>query len=118
MSQLKSDLLDEKKLESLPIVGEKPKTEKEEKFLKEFAEFEFYNSEEPGVETQFPYGSTKNNIVFLFQHGQKYRVPRHIARHVEKCSTPLYAWKPNGSGAMIKTKTGTKSRFQMRQVFA
>jgi hypothetical protein len=110
-------VFDEKKLADLPIVGKQPVNEKEEKHLKEFFEFEFYNNEEPGIAIQFPYGSTKNNIVFTFRHGEKYRIPRHVARHVESCTTPVYLWKSNGSGAMQKTKAGIKSRFHMRQVF-
>jgi hypothetical protein len=107
---------DEKMLD-LPIVGKQPVNEKEEKYLKEICEFEFYNTEEPGLSIKFPYGNTKKNHSFTFEHGSKYRIPRHVARHVESSSTPIYSWKPNGSGAMQKIQTGTKSRFQMRPVF-
>lgn len=108
---------DEKKLMELPIVGKLPVNEKEEKYLKEIAEYEFYNVEEPGHETTFSYGDTKNNMTFVLRHGQKQKVPRHVARHIENCSTPIYNWKPNGQGQILKVRTGTKSRFQMRPVF-
>ena len=107
----------EKKMNALPIIGKAPSGEKEEKHLREIVEYEFYNIEEPGTPIKFPYGSTKRNMTFELVHGQKYKVPRHVARHIESCVTPIYNWKPDGSGAMLKTKTGIKSRFQMRQVF-
>lgn len=109
--------IETKKLEDLPIIGEKPENEREEKYLKEICEYEFQNIKEPGSSISFPYGSTKNYVVFDFKHGQKYKVPRHIARHVEKCSTPIYKWKPDGNGSLEKNITGTDSRFQMRPVF-
>ena len=110
-------MMDPTKIATLPIIGKPPANEKEEKHLKEICEYEFYNSEEPGVTIQFPYGSTKNNFTFTLKHGEKYKVPRHIARHLESCTTPIYWWKSNGAGAMVKTLKGIKSRFQMRQVF-
>lgn len=110
--------LDASRLADLPIVGKQPANEKEEKHLKEFCEFEFYNNEEPGTAIQFPYGSTKKSFVFTFRHGEKYKVPRHVARHLESCTTPIYAWRASGTGEMIKYRTGTKSRFQMRPIFA
>lgn len=119
MGRAKSNkVADEKIMDSLPIVGKQPETDEEEAFLREVVEFEFYNSEEPGVAVSFPYGSTKKNHVFLFRHGEKYKIPRHVARHVESRSTPLYKWQASGTGTMQKSRTGTKTRFQMRQVFA
>lgn len=111
--------LDEETVEvdTLPIVGKPPANAKEEKFLREIVEYEFYNSEEPGHSVTFPYGSTKNKKIFNFKHGQKYRLPRHVARHVESCSTPLYKHEPDGTGILIKKRVGTKTRFQLRPVF-
>ena len=109
---------DKKKLESLPIVGDKPKSEKEEKWLKEMSTFEFYNLEEPGLNQKFTYGSTSNNATFEFFHGGKYVIPRHVASWLENRSTPMYAYRPNGTGQMEKTPTGVKPRFQMRQVMS
>jgi len=105
------------KIKNLPIVGYKPKSEKEENYLREVCEFEFSNLEEPGLSNKFTYGGTKNNYKFLFFHGAKYKLPRFIARHVENCVTPTWKWLPDGTGSMKKKQTGTKSRFQMRQVF-
>lgn len=119
MAKIKScESIDEKKLSELPIVGNAPSNEKEEKYLREFATFEFYNLEEPGLHHECSYGSTKNQVFFSFQHGQKYKLPRHVARHMETRTTPIYQWRPNGHGGMQKTLTGHKSRFQMRSVFA
>ena len=105
-------------LKALPIVGRQPKTEKEEDYLREICEFEFINLKEPGVMHRFSYGNTKKNKRFTFFHGGSYRVPRFLARHVESCSTPLYEWRPDGTGRLIKKPTGNDPRFQIRQVFS
>lgn len=101
--------------ERLPIVGKQPKDEKEEKFLREVCEFEFYNLEETGLVQKFAYGNAHHKENFVFFHGTKYKIPRHVARHLEEKSTPRYEWRPDGSGRMTKTKVGDKPRFQMRQ---
>lgn len=121
MAQNKSEIMaefpDERKMAELPIIGKMPANEKEEKYLREIVEYEFYNTEEPGLSLRFPYGNTKKKVNFTFSHGEKYKIPRHVARHVESCSTPIYAWKPDGRGRMQKVRAGTKSRFQMRPVY-
>lgn len=109
---------DEAFIASLPIVGKRPSTEKEEKYLREVCEFEFYNIEEPGLPINFPYGDTRKHHNFKFYHGSKYRIPRHVARHIEACATPLWDWRPDGTGKMTKQRVGEKSRFQMRHVFS
>lgn len=103
---------------ALPIVGAQPKSEKEEKYLKEICEFEFSNLEDPGLSIKFPYGNTSHKHTFQFFHGGKYHVPRHVARHIESRTTPLWSWRPDGNGTMKKERIGDKSRFQMRMVFA
>lgn len=115
---LTKEVLTKEKLESLPIVGEQPKNEREAKYLNEICEYEFYNLEETGTPLKFPYGSTTRKANFYFMHGGKYKVPRHVARHIESRSTPRYEWRPNGMGGMEKTRIGDKPRFQMRQMFA
>jgi hypothetical protein len=113
-------VLDERSYDKLPIVpidGTKPKSEKEEKFLKEVVEYEFINTEEPGLIQKFPYGDTKNKQVFTFLHGGKYRVPRHVARWVESRQTPQWKWIPDGRGSLQKQLQSFKPRFQMRAVF-
>lgn len=110
--------LDKKTLENLPIVGEQPKSEKEEKFLKEICEYEFQNIEEPGLSVRFPYGSTSRKVNFTMFHGAKYKIPRHVARHIESRSTPIWDFRPNAKGGMEKQRIGEKSRFQMRAVFS
>lgn len=118
MATVKNDVLEKKKIAELPILGKVPENEAEEKYLREIVEYEFNNIEEPGGSQSFPYGSTKNYMTFSFAHGEKSKVPRHVARHVESCTTPIYTWKPDGSGKMVKTRNGTKSRFQMRPTFS
>jgi hypothetical protein len=104
-------------VQSLPIVGNQPKSEKEEAFLREICEFEFINLKEPGVFHKFSYGSTKKNKTFTLIHGAKYKLPRFLARHVESCATPLYEWRPDGLGKLTKKYVGNDPRFQMRQVY-
>lgn len=117
MSLIKHQTRTEEDLQQLPIIGKQPKNEKEEKWLREVCEFEFMNIEEPGVSVRFPYGNAKHQHVFTLFHGGKYRIPRFIARHLESCSTPIWEWKPDGSGRMVKKRVGTKPRFQLRQSF-
>lgn len=109
--------LSKNELEKLPIVGKVPSSEKEEKYLKEMGEYEFYNLEEPGLSIKFPYGNTTKKYNFQFFHGATYKVPRHVARHLETRTTPLWDWRPDGTGKMQKQMIGTKPRFQMRQIF-
>ncbi len=101
----------------LPINGAQPANQKEENFLREICEFEFYNLEDTGLSIKFPYGSTNHKEEFQFFHGGRYRVPRHLARHVETRTTPRYEWRPDGTGRMVSTKIGDKPRFQMRQIY-
>lgn len=112
---------DLKKFETLPIINhENPNkkfSEKEEKFLREVKTYEFMNLEEQGLMQSFTYGSTKNKMKFTLFHGEKYKVPRFIADHINNRSTPMYKWKPSGYGEVNKEMSGTKSRFQMREVF-
>jgi len=106
-------------LAALPIVGNQPKSEKEEKFLREVCTYEFSNVEEQGLSVKFPYGSTKNKHTFQLFHGGRYRLPRFVARFIESRGTPMYDWRPDpqGTGRMTKQLVGTKSRFQMREVY-
>lgn len=106
------------KLVKLPIVGEQPKDEKEEKFLREVCEYEFSNVEEPGLMVTFPYGDTRNSANITLMHGGKYKLPRFIARHLDTRTTPIWKWRPDGTGSMHKELVGTSSRFQLRQVYA
>ncbi|NGX36870.1 MAG: hypothetical protein K1000chlam2_00015 [Chlamydiae bacterium] len=118
MSELKHKELDLKKLESLPIVGKQPESEKEEKFLREVLEYEFYNLEEPGLCQRFVYGDTNNQHTFTLFQSTKYMVPRFLARHLESRTTPIWEWRPDGKGSMTKKQVGTKPRFRMSQSFA
>ena len=108
---------DPKELQKLPIIGEQPKTEAEEKYLREICQYEFINIEESGVAIKFPYGENKNQKNITLLHGGKYMMPRFLARHIESTQTPIYNWRPDGLGSMGKEKIGMKPRFQMRQTF-
>ena len=90
--------------------------ELEEKWKKEEKTFEFYNLEEPGLVLRFPWGPTKKIEKFTFFHGQKYKIRREIADHVESRQTPIWGYRPNGLGSTEKTLNGWKPRFQMREV--
>lgn len=108
------------KIQKLPIILNDPKrklSEGEEAYLRELVNYEFQNLEEPGLSHQFSYGNAQNKHTFTFEHGKRYKVPRFIARHVESRGTPIWKWISDGSGQMVKELKGTKSRFQMREVF-
>ena len=112
---------DEKKMAKLPLIDrENPGrkfSEKEEKALREMRVYEFSNTENPGVMQKFTYGDTRNKMTFNMFHGQKYEIPRFIARHIEACGTPIYTYKPTGHGQLGKEQTGHKRRFMMRETF-
>ena len=107
------------KLQKLPITDpyKQKMTDKEEKHLREMCEYEFMNLEEPGLMQKFTYGNAKYKETFTLFHGQKYRLPRFVARHIDSRSTPMWTWQPDGTGRMQKMRVGEKSRFQMREVY-
>lgn len=111
----------ENKFRKLPIIDpvnpSKKFSEKEEKHLREMLTYEFMNIEEAGLMQKFVYGNASNKHTFIFMHGGKYKVPRFIARHIESRDTPIWGWRPNGSGGMEKILKGRNSRFQMREVY-
>lgn len=104
-------------LQGLPIIGEQPKSEREEEYLREMVEYEFFNLEEPGLIQTFSYGTRGNIHKFTLLHGGKYILPRFIARHIESRATPIWKWKPDGLGSMMKEKIGVNPRFRMSAVF-
>ena len=118
MSNLRHQEKEAKKLQDLPIVDKKIENEKEEKFLREICEYEFYNLETPGLCLRFTYGSTNNNHTLTLFHGAKYKMPRFIAQHIESKGTPIWEWRPDGTGRLSKNNIGRKPRFRMSQVFA
>jgi hypothetical protein len=65
----------------------------------------------------FVYGDTRNKMTFKLFHGQKYELPRFVARHIESCGTPIYTYKPTGDGQLAKSPAGQKRRFMMRETF-
>lgn len=118
MSEVRQRKVTEDFLSKLPILGDKPKSEKEDKYLREMCEFEFYNLEEPGLSHRFSYGNTRNQHAFTFYHGEKYNLPRFIARHLESKGVPIWDWRPDGTGRMTKKMVGKKPRFRMGQSFS
>jgi hypothetical protein len=92
-------------------------SEKEQKWLDEEIDIEFYNTEEPGLMNKFTYGTTKNFKNYTLMHGGKYRLPRKVCQHIESRNTPVWSWAPNGRGQMEKKQVSSKPRFQCRQVF-
>jgi len=121
MEAVLEDSVRMKKMCELPIIDptnpSKKHSEKEEKWLREVKCYEFINVEDQNVFQKFSYGSTRNNMVFNFVHGGKYRVPRFIARHIDSRATPIWKWRPDGSGQIVKKLEGQKPRFQMREVY-
>lgn len=103
---------------NLQTTTNKPKSEKEKEWLKEEIEITFQNLEEPGLMVSFPYGTTKNFKNYKLMHGGKYKLPRKVVNHIESRVTPIWKWRPDGQGGMTKDLTGTKQRFQCRQVFS
>lgn len=106
------------KLKRLPIIGEQPRSKKEEDYLREIEEYEFVNLEEPGLSQRFSYGDSKFSHRFNLEHGGKYKLPRFVARHLESRTIPIWNWRPNGEGGMEKKEMGSQQRFQLRQVFS
>lgn len=114
--------MDLKRMVKLPIIDKnKPAnykySDKEEKFMRDTCTYEFINMENPGLAQVFHYGNAKNKIKLTLFHGGKYRLPRFIANHINSCGTPMWGFKPDGMGNMNKEKTGTKPRFQCREVY-
>jgi hypothetical protein len=104
-------------LQKLPIIGEQPKSTREEDHLREMVEFEFYNLEEPGLMHEFSYGCRGNINSFTLMHGCKYIVPRFIAYHLESKGGPIWKWRPDGTGVMHKELIGKNPRFRMSPTF-
>lgn len=89
-------------------------SEKEQNYLNEEIEFEFYNTEEPGMMHTFSYGPSNSVKTYTLFHGGRYRLPRHIVHHLESKGTTNWAFRPDGTGSMGKMKEGIKPRFQCR----
>lgn len=117
MSEVRHRKVTEESLQDLPIIGRQPSNKKEEEHLREVCEFEFGNLEEPGLSHRFTYGDAQKNHTFTMYHGEVYRVPRFIARHLESRGTPRYEWRPNGKGGLKKESAGMTPRFRMTQKF-
>jgi hypothetical protein len=121
MEQKVETKIDTAKMQKLPIINtqdpSKKYSEKEEKHLRELVDFEFMNLEEPGLMHKFAYGNAANKMSFTLFHGAKYKLPRFLARHIESKATPMWTWRPDGSGRLEKSLKGWKSRFQMREVY-
>ena len=96
----------------------KSEQDRKKEWLDEVIQVEFFNLEEPGVPVKFSYGPTNKPEKYTFLHGGKYSLRRDVVQHLESRQTPIWGYKPNGSGQMGKNLEGYKSRFQLRQTFA
>lgn len=99
-----------------PAIVQDEKSAKE-KWLDEVIHVEFMNIEEPGVPNVFVFGTTKKPEKHTLLHGGKYHLSRRVIQHIESRQTPIYSYRPDGTGMMSKSLTGYKPRFQCRQVF-
>ena len=117
MPELKIPTMQKEQTEPTAPAVQKDEKEKRKEWLQEEITIEFYNLEEPGVPLRFSYGSTKRPENFTLLHGGKYKLRREIIEHLESCQIPMWGYKPDGTGRMIKDVKGFKSRFQCRQVF-
>lgn len=95
----------------------KDKKERQKEWLEEMVTFEFFNLKEPGVPLKFSYGPTNNMKDYTLLHGGKYTYPREIVKHIESKQVPIWKYRPDGSGNIIKQLEGYDSRFQCRQLF-
>ena len=93
------------------------KKDRKEEWLKEDITFEFFNLEEASVPITFSHGPTNNIKKYTLLHGGRYTYPRSLIQHVESRQTPMWGFKPDGHGRMVKALEGYKSRFQCRQLF-
>ena len=122
----------EKNFAKLPIIfglitgyGGK-KTPKEEEWLKEVGTYQFSNVEHTGHPVSFIYGDTKYKMKFNLEHGQTYRLPRHVVQHLESMGRSIYKHNTptdvmrNGE-PMSPNKlchiVGKSPRFILRQMF-
>ena len=88
----------------------------EKDWLDERVSVQFYNIEEPGTDAFFCYGPCECPKSFTLSHGEVKELNRADIRYIESRQTPIYAYKPDGSGKMKKKLMGWKPRFQCRQV--
>lgn len=93
-------------------------SEKEQAFLDEELEFEFFNIEEPGLQHEFSYGPTNNIKHYKLQHGHRYKLPRRVINHIESKGPSNWTLRPDGSGNMHTVKEGNKPRFQCKIIFS
>lgn len=80
-------------------------------------EVEFYNLENPGLTIKFAFGSTRNKKVYTLFHGGKYKLPRSVVKHISSRQVPLWNYKSDGTGRLMKNLLGYKSRFECRQAW-
>lgn len=93
-------------------------SEKEQAFLDEEIQIEFYNIEEPGMMLKFPFGPTNNIKDYVFFHSGRYKLPRKVVEHIESQGSTINKYRPDGQGNLTPIKEGKKPRFQCRQIFS
>lgn len=102
----------------MSTVATKKISDKEQAWLDEEVEFEFYNIEEPGCDHTFSYGPTNNIKTYHLKHGNRYKYPRRIVNHIESKGPANWALRPDGSGGTNAVKEGIRPRFQCKIIFS
>lgn len=102
----------EKQHENLDKQKLKSKKNIKEKLIK----VEFLNVETPNLALKFCYGSTKRPQNYTLLHGGVYELPEEVIKHLESRGTPLYQYRPDGSGRLAKSIQGYKPRFVLRRL--
>lgn len=91
--------------------------EKEQEWLNEEVEFEFFNIEEPGSSLTFSYGPANNIKTYTLRHGDRYKYARRLINHVESKGPSNWVSRPDGRGGNMIVREGNFPRFQCKIVF-
>jgi|ERR1051325_3521371 hypothetical protein len=102
----------------MSTVANKKISEKEQAWLDEEVDFEFFNIEEPGVDHTFSFGPSNNVKIYTLKHGHKYKYPRRIVNHIESKGPGNWATRPDGRGGSMTVKEGIRPRFQCKIIFS
>ncbi len=85
-------------------------------WLEEKVNIQFYNIEEPGAGGFFCYGGCRDPKTIELDHGEIRELTRGDVRYIESRQTPMYEYKPDGTGKRRKELIGWRPRFQCRQI--
>lgn len=102
----------------MTVAAPKKVNDKEQAWLDEELEFEFYNIEQPGVMHEFSYGPANNVKNYKLYHGHRYKFPRRLINHIESKGPGNWVLRPDGHGNMNAQKEGIQPRFQCKIIFS